>query len=150
MTLPSRPFTSRQFASRRFVSACACLVMVIAGLHLTGCGSDSPPTGPTPVVLLDTTVTLAQGVTCNIGYVGAEFTGGAGKTVAISANGPASLTPAFILYAPDFATQLAASSARGAGAASLTFALTQSGLHHLSVCDMNGVAGALRITVQQQ
>jgi hypothetical protein len=27
------------------------------------------PTGPTPVVLLDTTVTLMQGVPCNIGYV---------------------------------------------------------------------------------
>ena len=144
MTLPFRRFTSR-----RFVPACACLVMVIAGLHLTGCGS-TPPTGPTPVVLLDTTVTLVQGVTCTIGYVGAEFTGVAGKTVAISATGAASLTPLFILYAPDFATQLAGSSSSGAGAASLTFALTQSGLHHLSLCDVNGVAGALRVTVQQQ
>jgi hypothetical protein len=123
--------------------------MVIAVLHLTGCGSTSP-TGPTPVVLLDTTVTLAQGVPCNVGYVGAEFTGVAGKTVAISATGTASLMPLFILYAPDFATQLAGSSSTGAGAASLTFALTQSGLHHLSICDVNGAAGALRITVHQQ
>lgn len=113
------------------------------------CGSTSP-TGPTPVVLLDTTITLVQGVNCNVGYVGAEFNGAAGKTVAITANGAASLTPLFILYAPDFATQLASSSPNGAGAASLTFALTQSGLHHLSVCDVNGVAGALRIVVQQK
>jgi hypothetical protein len=31
-----------------------------------------------------------------------------------------------------------------------TLVLTQSGLHHLSVCDVNGVAGALRISVQQK
>jgi hypothetical protein len=91
-----------------------------------------------------------QGVTCNIGYVGAEFNGVTGKTIAISATGAASLTPLFVLYSPDFATQLAGSSPSGAGAASLTFVLTQSGLHHLSVCDVNGVAGALRISVQQK
>jgi hypothetical protein len=140
---------SGRSVARKVAPACACLLMAIAGLDLTGCGSASP-TGPTPVVLLDTTVTLVQGVTCNLGYVGAEFTGAAGKTVAISATGSASLTPLFILYAPDFATQLAGSSSRGAGSASLTFTLTQSGLHHLSVCDVNGVAGALRVTVQQQ
>jgi hypothetical protein len=135
-------------AFRRCSPACARAAIVIAGLYLTGCGS-TPPTGPTPVVLLDTTLTLAQGVNCNIGYVGAEFTGVAGKTVAISATGAASLTPLFLLYAPDFATQLGGSSSSGAGAASLTFALTQSGLHHLSVCDLNGVAGTLRVTVKQ-
>jgi hypothetical protein len=133
---------------RRFALLCARLVMVIVGFYLTACGSS--PNGPTPVVLLDTTVTLAQGVTCNIGYVGTEFTGMAGQTVAISATGAASLTPLFILYAPDFATQLAGSSPSGAGSASLTFALTQSGLHHLSVCDLNGAAGMLRVTVKQQ
>jgi hypothetical protein len=141
MTMPSRRLTGRL--------ACARLVMVIAGLHLAGCGS-TPPTGPTPVVLLDTTVTLAAGANCNVGYAGAEFTGVAGTTVAISATGAASLAPLFILYAPDFATQLAGSSSRGAGAASLTFALIQTGVHHLSICDVNGVAGTLRITVQQQ
>ena len=87
---------------------------------------------------------------CNTGYVGAEFTGMSGRTVAISTTGATSLTPLFILYAPDFATQLATSSPSGAGASSLTFALTQSGLHHLSICDANGVGGALRVTVQQQ
>jgi hypothetical protein len=149
MSMPSRCSASSRSASPRIAPACARLVMVIAGLSFTGCGSASP-TPPTPVVLLDTTVTLVQGVNCNVGYVGAEFTGVAGKTVAISATGGASLTPLFILYAPDFATQLAGSSSSGAGAASLTFALTQSGLHHLSICDVNGVAGALRVTVQQQ
>ena len=149
VTMASRCSASRRSAIRIVARACVWLVMVIAALDLTGCGSTSP-TGPAPVVLLDTTVTVAQGVTCNVGYAGAEFTGVAGKTVAISATGAASLTPLFILYAPDFATQLAGSSSTGAGAASLTFALTQSGLHHLSICDVNGVAGALRITVHQQ
>lgn len=138
-------------ATRRWRSgrlACACLVVAIAALHLAGCGSTSP-TGPTPVVLLDTTVTLAEGVNCNSGYVAAEFTGTSGTTVAISATGAASLTPLFILYAPDFATQLAVSSSPGAGGASLTFALTRSGVHHLSICDVHGVAGTLRVIVQQ-
>src|SRR5215471_10170239 len=124
--------------------ACLSLAMAVAGLHLTGCGS-APPTTPTPIVLLDTIVTLVDGVNCNVGYAGAEFTGTAGTTVVISATGAANLTPVFILYAPDFATQLASSSSRGAGAASLTYPLTQSGLHHLSICEANGVAGTLRI-----
>jgi hypothetical protein len=134
---------------RRFAATCARVAIVIAAIYLPGCGG-SPPNGPSPVVLLDTTVTLTQGVPCNIGYVGAEFAGVAGKTVAISATGAASLTPLFTLYAPDFATQLGGSSSSGAGAASLTFVLTQSGLHHLSVCDLNGVAGTLKVTVKQQ
>lgn len=136
--------------SRRFAAVAARVVMVIAGFCLTGCGGSDSPTGPTPVILLDTTVSLVQGVTCNTGYVGAEFTGVAGKTVSITATGAADLTPLFILYAPDFATQLASSSSSGVGAASLTLALMQSGLHHLSVCDVNGVAGTLRVIVKQQ
>jgi hypothetical protein len=139
MTLPSR----------RFAPACACFVALIAGLHLAACGSTSTP-GPTPLPLLDTTVTLTQGVTCNIGYVGLDFPGVAGKTVAISGTGAANLTPLLVLYAPDFATQLSESSSKGAGSASFTFALTQSGLHHLAVCDVNGAAGALRVVVQQE
>ena len=103
--------------SRRRVSVCARAAMVIAGLLLTGCGGSSSPTVPTSVVLLDTTLTLVQGVTCNTGYVGTEFTGVAGKSVSISATGAASLTPLFIVYAPDFATQLGGSSSSGAGAA---------------------------------
>jgi hypothetical protein len=142
MTMAFRPVTSGRLA---------CLVVLIAGLHLAGCGSSTPaaPT-PAPVVLLDTMVTLAAGVNCTVGYAGAEFPGTAGTTVAISATGASTQTPLFILYAPDFATQLATSASRGAGAASLTFALTQTGVHHLSICDVNGIAGTLRITVQQQ
>jgi hypothetical protein len=134
---------------RPFAPAWARVALVSGALYLTGCGS-TPPNGPTPVVLLDTMVTLAQGVNCNVGYVGAEFTGTAGTTVAIAATGAASLTPLFLLYAPDFATQLGGSSSSGAGAASLTFTLTQSGLHHLSICEVNGIAGTLRVTVKQQ
>lgn len=143
-----RRYSGVMLSSRRLAPACARLVMVIAGLYLTTCGAS--PNGPTPVVLLDTTVTLAQGVNCNTGYVGAEFTGTVGRTVRISATGAASLTPFFILYAPDFAVQLAASSPTGAGAASTIFSLAQSGLHHLSICDVNGVAGTLKVTVTQE
>jgi hypothetical protein len=32
----------------------------------------------------------------------------------------------------------------------LIFSLAQSGLHHLSICDVNGVAGPLRVTVTQE
>jgi len=135
--------------SRRIAPACARLMMVIAGLYVTTCGGSSP-NGPTPVVLLDTTVTLAQGANCNTGYVGAEFTGMVGRTVRISVTGAASLTPIFILYAPDFAQQVGASSPTGPGAASLISALAQSGLHHLSICDVNGVAGTLRVNVTQE
>jgi hypothetical protein len=138
--------------SPRFPPPCAGVVMVIATLFLAGCGGPISPDGPKPVELLDTNVTLVEGVNCNVGYVGyvgAEFTGVAGRTVAISMDGAGSLTPHFILYAPDFATQLAVSSSRSPGRASLMFALTQSGLHHLSICDVNGVAGTLRVIVFQ-
>ncbi len=139
MTLPSR----------RLAAACASLALVMAGLALTGCGSTSP-IAPAPLVLLDTTVTLIAGAACNVGYVAAEFTGVAGQSVAVSVTGPVSLTPLVTLYAPDFATQLAGSTSSGAGAAALTAALTQSGTHHLSICDLHGVAGALRVTVTRQ
>jgi hypothetical protein len=136
--------------SWRFTSIHACFILLVAGLLPAGCGGSSSPTGPTTRILLDTTVTLVQGVTCNTGYVGAEFTGTAGTTVSISATGAAGLAPLFTLYAPDFATQLGGSSPSGPGAASLTLALAQSGLHHLSVCDLNGTAGTLRVVVNQQ
>jgi hypothetical protein len=142
MTLRPRPLAP---------SRLACLALAVAGLHLTGCGSSTPTApAPAPVVLLDTMVTLAAGVNCNVGYAGAEFPGTSGTTVAISATGVSTQTPLFILYAPDFATQLGSSSPRGAGAASLTFTLTQTGVHHLAICDVNGAAGTLRIIVQQQ
>jgi hypothetical protein len=145
-----RALSFRRLAAGVFRPVCACLVVLMAGFHLAGCGSAATPAGPTPVVLLDTSVTLVAGVNCSVGYAGAEFTGASGTTVAISATGAASLTPLFIVYAPDFATQLATSLPSGAGAASRTLTLTQSGLHHLSVCDVNGLAGTLRITVTQQ
>ena len=125
---------------------CACLVMALV---LTGCGSPAP-VGPTPVVLLDTTVTLTAGMNCAVGYVGAEFTGNAGTLVTISATGDASLAPLFVLYAPDFTTQIGVSSSPSAGTASLTSAVVQSGVHHLSICNVNGNAGTLRIAVQQK
>jgi len=137
-------FHSVASASRRKAG----LALMIAGLAVAGCGS-TPPMAPTPVMLLDTLVTVADGVNCTVGYVGAEFSAAPGANVTISATGATNLMPVFILYAPDFATQLAVSSSSGAGAASLTTSLTRAGLHHLSICDVNGTAGTLRITVRQ-
>ena len=135
----------------RRVSFRSCAAFLLLALSLTGCGGTS--TTPTPsqgTVLLDTSLTFVQGVTCNTGGVSASFAGTSGRTVTIAATGAATLTPQFTLYAPDFATQLRASSAAGAGAASLTFALTQTGTHHVTLCDVNGVAGAIRVVVTQQ
>jgi hypothetical protein len=134
----------------RFASVFVCAGLALSALSLTGCGSSSTaPAASTSVVLLDTSVSLLAGVTCNTGNVAVDFTGTAGKSVAIAATGAATLNPHFTLYAPDFATQLAGSTS-SAGAASLTYAITLNGVHHLSLCDANGVAGALHVTVTQQ
>jgi hypothetical protein len=130
------------------VSVPSCAAILLAAC-LTSCGSDSPTT-PQGTVLLDTNLNLVAGVTCNTGGVSADFNGTAGRTVIITATGASSLTPRFTLYAPDFATQLGGSSSTGAGAASLTFALTQAGVHHVTACDLNGVGGTLRVVVTQQ
>jgi len=135
----------------RFASAGACAGLLFSALYLAGCGSSSTaPVTSTQVVLLDTSVTLLAGVTCSTGNMAVDFTGTSGKTVLISATGAATLTPQFTLYAPDFATQLAGATSSTAGSASLTFTLTQSGVHHISLCDTKGVAGTLRVTVTQQ
>ena len=135
----------------RVVAVRSCAAIVVAALCLTGCGGTSTtPTQSQGTTLLDTTLTFVQGVTCNTGGVSTSFAGTSGRTVTIAATGAATLTPQFTLYAPDFATQLRASSAAGAGAASLTFALTQTGTHHVTLCDVNGVAGAVRVVVTQQ
>lgn len=127
------------------------VALLLAASCLIACGGSS--TTPTPAqgtVLLDTTLTFVQGVTCNTGGVSTSFAGTSGRTVTIAATGAATLTPQFTLYAPDFATQLRGSSSAGAGAASLSFALTQTGTHHVTLCDVNGVAGAIRVVVTQQ
>ena len=58
-------------------------VVVIAALFL-GCGGPISPDEHLEVVLLDTSVNLVEGVTCYVGYVGADFGGVTGRTVAIS------------------------------------------------------------------
>jgi hypothetical protein len=134
----------------RSVSLSSCAAVLLAAF-LAGCGgSDSSPTTPQATVLLDTSLTVVAGVTCNTGGVSADFNGTSGRTVVITATGPANLTPQFTLYAPDFATQLRGSTSTGAGAASLTFALTQTGVHHVTLCDANAAAGAVRVVVTQQ
>ena len=125
-------------------------LMIAATLSLPGCGSTDSPTSPSETVLLNTTVNVVAGVTCATGGVSTDFTGTAGKSTTITASGAANLTPRFTLYAPDFTTQLAGSTSTGAGAASLTFTLVQNGTHHVSVCDLAGVAGSLTVRVVQR
>lgn len=134
---------------RRFPPACAGVVTVIAVLFLAGCGGPISPDEHMEVVLLDTSVNLVEGVTCLVGYVGADFGGVIGRTVVISVAGAPNLTPIFTLYAPDFATLLGVSSSTAAGTASLSFTLTQTGLHHLSICDVKGTPGPLKVNVKQ-
>ena len=121
------------------------LAVLLAASLAMGCGNDT--TATSTVQLLDVTLTLTQGVTCDVGGVSADFTGTAGKTVTALASGSSNLRPQFVLYAPDYSTQLASSAPNGSGRAKLTFALTQTGQHHLTLCDANGAAGALRVTV---
>ncbi|HEX4346633.1 MAG TPA: hypothetical protein VHZ73_03635 [Vicinamibacterales bacterium] len=136
---------------RRLVVTSLCAVLAAAALTVAACGkSDTSPTASTSVTLLDTSVTLLSGVTCNTGNMAVDFSGTAGKTVVITATGSSSLVPHFTLYAPDFAVQLGGSTSGAAGAASLTFTLTQTGVHHVSLCDSNGTAGTLHVTVVQQ
>lgn len=119
-------------------------------LALCFAACSSSPTTPTEITLLDTTLTLAQGVTCQTGGVSTDFSGTAGKTVAIIGTGNITQTPRFTLYAPDFTRQLGGSSSVSPGSATLTIGLTETGVHHLTFCDVNGVGGTLHVTVHQQ
>ena len=124
--------------------------MVLAQLSLTGCGSTDMPTSPTDTVLLSTSVNFVAGVTCATGGANVEFPGTAGKTVVITASATAALTPRFTLYAPNFTTQLGGSVSTGAGTSSLTTTLTASGTHYVTLCDVNGIAGAVAVKVTQK
>lgn len=114
------------------------------------CGDDDDASGPDLDVLLSTNVILTSGVTCATGGVSKDFAGTATKTIVITASGGAALTPEITLYAPDFETQLGGSASTGAGRAALTHTLTETGTHHISVCDANGTAGSLSLVVTQQ
>jgi hypothetical protein len=118
---------------------------VLAVLVLSACGDDS--SSPNSVRILDVTVTLSQGVSCDEGGLNTQFVGVAGQNVTIEASGASNLRPGFTLYAPDFETQLGSSFAGSAGKARLTHRLEQSGTHHVTLCEENGVGGALRVTV---
>ena len=125
------------------------LPAALLALSLAACGAESP-TSPTETVLLNTSLNVVAGVTCATGGVSTSFTGTSGKSTTITASGAANLTPRFTLYAPDFATQLGGSTSSGAGSATLTHTLTQSGTHHVTVCDVAGVAGTLTVRVVQR
>jgi hypothetical protein len=121
--------------------------IVAVAMSTAACNSDT--TAPATQMLLDVTVTLTQGVDCNMGGVSVDLTGQAGPTVTIVAVGGSNMRPQFTLYAPDYETQLGGSTADGDGRAKLVFTLSQSGTHHLTLCDANGAAGALKVTVTQ-
>jgi hypothetical protein len=127
-------------------------VAAVLAAIATACGGDdgTDPNDSGAVTLKDVTLTLPTGQNCDVGGVTTDFTGESGKTVVITATTAASLHPQFTLYAPDFDTQLGGSTSAGAGKATLTFVLTQSGDHHVSACDANGGAGTIRIVVKQQ
>lgn len=125
-------------------------VAVAAATLFAACGDDDESTGPDPDVLLSVNLIMEGGVTCATGGVSRDFNGTAGKTVVITATGGSTMTPQITLYAPDFETQLAGSAATAAGRAALTKALTETGTHHISVCDANGVAGNVAVVVTEQ
>ena len=50
---------------------------------------------------------------------------------------------------PDYATQLALGTASTSNTETLDYTLTQSGTFHVTVCDVNGVGGDVRLTVTQ-
>ena len=129
---------------RTFAGALTALTVFVAW------GDDDDDSTGATNVLLSTNIILESGVNCATGGVSKDFNGTAGKTVVITASGGASLTPQITLYAPDFSTQLAGSSSTGAGRAALTQALTETGTHHVSVCDANGTAGNLSLVVTHQ
>lgn len=124
---------------------------VLAAATLIGaCGDDDDSTGPTINKVLDATVILEGGVTCDNGGANKDFTGTAGKTVAITASGSSTMRPAMTLYAPDFETNVGSSTPTSAGKAALNQALTQSGTYHLVICDVNGTAGSVRVVATLQ
>jgi ABC-type phosphate transport system substrate-binding protein len=136
--------------SRRF-SLCVRVAVALCTLALGACGGDStsPDDGST-VVLLDVSKTLAAGIDCNTGGFDAEFTGQTGTTVTITVTGSSNTQPQFTLYSPDFSTQLAGSSDAGAGKATLSVALNQSGVFHVSACDARAVGGSFKVTVTRR
>jgi hypothetical protein len=125
----------------------AVLTSLLAAVAVAGCGDDSTTPEAGTVVLLDVTLAFSQGVTCETGGVSTSFTGTAGTSVTILAEAAASLTPQFTLYASDFSTQLGGSQSIGAGRARLVTTLAESGVHHVTLCEVSGTAGAVRVTV---
>ena len=120
---------------------------VLAVLSVIACGSPNGPT-PQPTTLLSTTLALPAGANCNTGGNSATFSPTNGKTITIIAQGSGAVNPAITLYAPDFATQLGGAIGTG-GRATLTFPITQTGNHHISVCDQTGTGGNVTVTITQ-
>ena len=126
------------------------LVALALALSVFGCGDSSGPDDEGgAVTILDVTVTIDQGIDCNEGGVSQQFNGVAGASVTITATAASNMKPGFILYDIAYNEQLAASTAAGAGKATLTFTLTETGAHNLSICEDNGIGGPIRIIVKQ-
>jgi hypothetical protein len=128
-------------------------VLIACAVSLSACGSSSnSPTTPTVITLLDTTVALVAGQNCNIGGKSVDFQGTANTHVTVALTGSGStggvgMNLGVTLYAPDFATQLTGGT--GLNTVTVDKALTQTGTHHVSFCEVNGVAGNVRVVVTQ-
>jgi hypothetical protein len=128
------------------------LCILLGALCLAaGCGgSSTKPSTVTLSTLLDTTVTLRSGVKCDIGTEARDFNGTSGKPTTITATGVAGMNLALILYFPDYARQAGSAAGNAQGLAILTMTLTETGAYHINLCDVNGVAGNVRLTVTQE
>lgn len=125
------------------------LAALLAAIAVAGCSDSTEPeddTDPT-VVLRDVTLAFTAGISCDVGGVSTSFTAAAGTTVTILAAGASNLTPLFVLYAPDFSTQIGSSEANGAGRARLIITLAASGEHHVTLCEANARGGSVKVTV---
>jgi hypothetical protein len=100
-------------------------------------------------LLLDSTVSIAPGLTCVTTSASSSFSGTAGQTVVINVTGAVNSYPALTLYAPDFGTQLGGAGG-SSGSTSLRVTLSQTGTHYASVCDGRGVGGTYRMVVTAQ
>src|SRR5262245_24572906 len=121
---------------------------VLGWLAFVGCGG--LPTEPTPPVqvLLSSTLAIPAGTSCSTGGASANFAPTGGKAVTINAQGSGGVNPAIVLYAPDFATQLATVSGT-AGRATMNYTFPQSGSYHITVCDQNGIGGSVTVNITQ-
>lgn len=138
--------TGLRFARRRAARAAASLAIALV---VAGCGDDSTsPDDSGAATLLDASLNIQQGDDCDNGSVSRDFAALAGGRITITVTGPANRNVLFVLYAPDFAQQLG-SAQSSQGTARLIVTVPTGGTHHVDVCELDGVATAVRLVVTQ-